>query len=265
MGSSLLRRLVAVGLVVLALAYAPTPAPAYFATAHVQHAIGASASSAGPTRAFGSNTTAGNAIVGAVDWQSVTVTLTSVTGCGNTYTLRNNPTTNSTIASRSAMFYAENIAGGACTLTFNFSGAVTSAQVFHEVSGVATSSALDGSASQAQDAPGTGSNAVTSTAITTTAAGDYIFGFASEFSTGSAVNVGTGFTISATANNSVSGFMTGEYQIQGAAASIAATFTIPGDGYTLAGVLALKAAGGGGASPVPRLLLLGVGGKPVQP
>lgn len=226
------------------------------ATSNVQAVQGSSASSSAPTRAFGSNVTAGNAIGGFIQWTSTSITLTSVTdSLGNTYTLIHNPTDH--IVVRSAMFYAVNIAGGADTLTFNFSSAVTSAQVFHEIGGVSVSP-FDGSTINTQDAPGTGTDAVTSTAITTTAAGDYIFGASSEWSTGSAINVGTGFTTAGYGGNASGGNMRGEYLIQGAAGSVAATFTAPGNAYATSGIMAFKApaAATGGSN---NLSLLGVG------
>jgi hypothetical protein len=213
--------------------------------AHVKSAVGVSASSAAPTLAFGSNVAAGNLICGFIQWDADTVTLNSVTdSLGNTYTLRNNPVTNA--AKRSAMFYAPNILGGACTLTFTFSGATTSAQVIHEASGLDTSAPFDGSAMQSQDNV-SGTDAATSTAVVTTASGDYIFGATSEWAIGGVVSEGTGFTVAGAGTNAPGGKIVGEYLIQGAAGSIAATFTIPGGGYTFTGVMAFKAAAGGGS------------------
>jgi len=226
------------------------------AAANVQSARGTSASSSTPTRAFGSNVTAGNLICGWIQWDSITITLNSVTdSLGNTYTLKNNPTANTTLSKRAAGFYAENISGGACTLTFTFSSAVTSTQELHEASGVATSASFDVSAAQGQDSPGTGANAVTSTAATTTVNGCYIFGCAGEFSIGGPVNVGTSvaFVDAGTTFNAPGGQQRGEYYIQPSAGSIAATFTIPSDGYTIALMMAFKPPGGGAASWGPLL------------
>src|SRR5262245_51108124 len=113
------------------------------ATAHVQAAASANASSATPTVAFSSNVTAGNAICGFVYWASNSITLDSVAdGLSNTYTPLDNPTTN--IIWRGALFYALNITGGSCTITATFSSAVASLLLVDEVSGAATTSAVDG-------------------------------------------------------------------------------------------------------------------------
>jgi hypothetical protein len=225
------------------------------ATAHVKSVRGSSASSSAPTRAFGSNVSAGNLICGWIEWQSA-VTLNSVTDSqSNAYTLKNNPTSQGVFGYRAAMFYAENIAGGACTLTFTFSAATTSSQEIHEASGCATSASFDGSALASQDAIGSGANAVTSGNITTTAAGDYIFGASSEYSAGGQFTQGTGFTLTANVSNSLGGFTAGEYIAPaGAAGSIAATFTKGNTGnYLLTGIMAFKASGGGGGGGKPWL------------
>lgn len=217
------------------------------AAANAQFVQGSSASSSAPTRAMGSNVTAGNVICGYIQWTNTSATLNSVTdSLSNTYTRLHNPTDH--IIVRSAMFYAVNISGGACTLTFTFSAATASAQIIHEASGV-DAAPFDGSVLNAQDNIGTSADAATSTAITTTAAGDYIFGAASEWSSGGAVTQGTGFTTAGNGNNASGGFMRGEYLIQSGAGSIAATFTMGASGsYSTNGIMAFKASGGGGAT-----------------
>jgi hypothetical protein len=111
-------------------------------------------------------------------WGTATTThLSSVTDdAGNTYTIvrRVVDTPNETVI---ASFYKENISGTPQTITANFSTAVPFRGVFaHEVSGVVASGALDVETGQLQTAPGTGADAVTTGAVTTTANGDYVYG-----------------------------------------------------------------------------------------
>jgi hypothetical protein len=122
--------------------------------------------------------TAGNLICGHVTWGTGnTAHLTSVTDdAGNTYTIQRRvlDTPNLTVI---ASFYKENITGTPQTITANFSTAVPFRAVFaHEVPGCASSGALDVETGQLQTAPGTGANAVSSGAVTTTVDGDYIYG-----------------------------------------------------------------------------------------
>lgn len=169
---------------------------------------------------FSSNTTAGNLIAGYVSWASNTINLNSVTGCGNTYSLVNNPTSVPNTY-RAAGFYAENITGGACTVTANFSGGVANRTIIvHEVSGAATASSLDGNALLGQTDPGLGANAVTSGSIITTANGDYIFGATSDLGGGWQTTAGTGFT----GRELPATIYASEDKIQASAGSIAATF-----------------------------------------
>lgn len=84
---------------------------------------------------------------------------------------------------------------------------------------------FDKDAGQAQANPGTGTDALTSTPATTTGAGEYIFSVTLDTNFGATFPTqGTGFTSASSPNdNGVSGRL--EYQIQGAAGSIAGTFT----------------------------------------
>lgn len=195
--------------------------------------------------------TAGSALVAFCSWLSATITLSSITDSkSQSWTLLDNPTTNAGNG-RAASGYTLNVGAGNTTVTMTVSAGVTAEIHVLEFSGVATSSAEDGHVAQAQSNPGTAANAETSTTITTTVAGDAVAGCTFDLSnTDSASAVGTGFTIAATGT-----FGKSEYQIQSAAGSIAATFTeddASSQNITL--VLALKPAGGGGASIVPVLM-----------
>lgn len=156
-----------------------------------------------------------------------------------------------------ANFYYPNTTGGADTVTVTFAGAITYASLqCAEYSGVATSSPLDQATSNSQTAPGTGANAITSGNVTTTTAGQLILGWTTALTVGAGtVSAGTGFT----GRTNVFGDTIFEDQVQGAAGSIAATFTgtnAASNYITL--ISTYKAASA--VTCTGRLLLTGVGG-----
>lgn len=211
--------------------------------------------------AFGSNIASGSAIAVWIAWTGDTETISSlVDSLGNIYTLLLNPTTVGTTG-RAALAYCLNSTAGANTLTVTFTGLVYGFITAHEYSGVATASAEDQKVINGQSAPGTATDALTSTAKTTTTSGEVIFGGTVEFSFGIAhCSAGTGFTPRTTPNdNGITGVT--EDLIQGAGASIAATFTTNDGTFDyLTGLLTLKPAGAAatpfvtsiGAQLIPR-------------
>jgi hypothetical protein len=159
-------------------------------------------------------------LAGFIHWNSNSITLTSITGCGGTFTLVKNPTTGG--SQRAAGFYAANIAGGSCVVTATFSGAVTSKWiVVHEVSGIIASSPLDGSGLRYQSSPGRSANAVSSRSITTSTAGDYIFAATSDFGNNATYTPGSGFTGRFFGNQG----LRSEDRILAAAGAVSGTFT----------------------------------------
>lgn len=157
-------------------------------------------------------------------------------------------------------FYALNITNAPQTITVTFTAATDFRTIaVTEASGVATSNALDQSTGQAQDVAGTGTDATTSGAVTTTSAGQFVFGCSvnTEEAFGS-FTAGTGFT----SRENLSGaypFAATEDLVQGAAGSIAATFTMSGGRRSTTEIMTFKAAGGGGGGAGSRLQLMGVG------
>lgn len=235
--------------------------PASAATAFVQSKAFNGFSGTDVAATFDANVTAGNLICGYVmwGWSGAQPTLDSVTdSLGNTYTLLHNPTnaTPGALKFAAAMFYAKNISGGADTVTATFSGSVSPRRiVIHEVSGADTTAPLDVSAMLAQSDPGTGTDAVTSGSVTTTASGDYIFGATADVSQGTTPVAGTGFTSREGAN-----VMRSEDQIQASAGSIAATFTGSNSiADYISGIMTFKPAGGG-PPPRNRAILIGRAG-----
>jgi hypothetical protein len=187
------------------------------AAAFVQRTSGTAFSS--PVASGSITVTAGNVLAIAVFCNVTTVTISSIAGNSNTYTLIDGPTDLST-SYRGWTYYVLSANSGATTVTVTFSAAVSyAAIVVHEISGLDTSAPLDQHIINGQNAPGTGTDAVTSTAKTTTASGEYIFGASSNANGSAVAAAGTGFTSRATADPA------SEDQIQGASGSIAATFT----------------------------------------
>ncbi len=152
------------------------PQSTHAAAAYVQDTEGFKSGAAPLTStAFSSNTTSGNLIVVAASWDSCgNAEITD--NMGNTYSAATVKQTQGVICSQ--IFYAENITGGSShTVTISAtSGTVEFIKlVVHEVSGVATSGALD------KNASGIGSGASQSVGpVTTTTDGQYIFATASE-------------------------------------------------------------------------------------
>jgi hypothetical protein len=202
-------------------------------------------------RAFGSNVTAGNLIVAlviAIYEGTGTVTVSVSDSLGNSYAeaasaKRNVSSGGFTIMT--SVWYAKNIAGGACTVTLagvsNFDG-LTLAPV--EVAGCDTASPEDGSNS----ATGTGTGP--STSVTTSAADTIAFGVNSHFWTSNISSTpGAGYTLvqesENIANNTV--FLT-EYQIFNGSGAKTVNCTLGASRQWLMSGVAFKAAEAAGAA-----------------
>jgi hypothetical protein len=208
---------------------------------------GATASTIAAT--FASGTGAGNLIVVWVGWDTSTgATLSSVTDGGDTFSSGFGQVTDTVHRQAFQGWYAVNVAAGRTTVTVTFStGAAFRGLIIQEYSGVVTNSAFDGGVGNLQSSPGTGSNAVTSTAITTTTAGDLVVGSSQD-----TINIcgaglpqfsaGTNFTGDTyTCTSTVNAEFRAEHLVQASAGSIAATFTLSANTATTTGVMAFKA------------------------
>jgi len=198
--------------------------------------------------AFTANNTAGNLIVVAVSWGDRTAPSISATDTrGNTYAVATNDFESGNRQGL-AILYAPNIRAGANTVTVNLGASNAYRRIIiSEYAGIAVSAPLDGVAKN-RAAGTTASNGVTSTAATTTANGDLIFGVTMDdsglFGT---ITAGTGFTRRAFVNNMD---MATEDRVQPTAGSVAATFTFSRADMYLAQMAAFKSgSGGGGGSP----------------
>jgi hypothetical protein len=195
---------------------------------------------------FDTNVTAGNLICGSVSWNGGTTTvLTSVSdGLGNTYTIVQRVTD---AARCIATFYAKNISGGACTVTATFSSSQTFITIIvHEASGCDTTAPLDKNAGQAQAEPGTGDNAATSGAQTTTVDGCYIYGVTIECRSSTNYTAGTGYTLREVEGPNET--CASEDRVQATAGSVAATYTKSVGDKCITMMLAFKPQAAGGLS-----------------
>ena len=211
---------------------------------------------------FSAAVTSGNLVCGFVTWGNDTTTLlTNVTDDkSNTYTIvRRTPTAGSgqTLAS----FYCANITNAPTIITATFSSAIGYRGIlFHEVNGVNT---LDVETGQYQATPGTGTDAITSGAITTTSNGEYIIGGVVDSSGSQALpyyTAGTGYGKVEEAGASGATNCCTEDLIQSSAGSIAATFTQSLAHKQTTLIMTFKQSAGGG-TVVFRKTLSSVGTK----
>jgi hypothetical protein len=184
--------------------------------------------------------TSGNALVGVVEWDSSSVaSITSIVddkGASYSHSTAIKDTTNNQSAE---LFWLGNITSGAKTVTVTFAGSTQfTGGIMREYSGVvASSNPSDGQTGQVQLVADSGTDLVTSTAVTTTQSGDGIVGYTiSTDETAGTISAGTGFSVDqSTANQFASEDLT-----QATAASVAATFSITPVAGMITFILALK-------------------------
>lgn len=199
------------------------------------------------TLAFtGGITNTGDTVTGAIWWKPTTSNLTSVTVCGNSATLLDNPTTMGTTLS-GATFVYPNVSSGACTVSATFDANVTDARlVIVEASGVDTTTPVGTShVGNTQLNQASGTDVVTSTAITPPDNGRIIYGFTSNNAGGCIPSAGTGFTMTSVNIQTRSA----EYLVQSTAGSQAATFSSTCTESWITFAVALKDASAGGSTP----------------
>lgn len=184
--------------------------------------------------------TAANLLVIAVAWSN-NQTIATIAGNSNTYVSAGSPLVDGTSGTL-ALYYVKSATAGSTTVTVTWSADPGVGMiVIHEYSGHDTSAPLDQYLTVAQFNAGTGANACTSGAVTTTTNGQIIFGVTFDrAAAGGTETGGTGFTRRTNAGEGAT-----EDQIQTSAGSIAATFTL-NTGFTtqLNAVVTFKAAGG---------------------
>lgn len=226
--------------------------------AHVQTVSGDWSSGSSFTASI--TATTGNLLAVSVHFLSINLgnDIASIGDTVNTYTQID--TSNDTfdgVNKRLTTYYAKNITGGSLTVTVTLTtDQVDRCRVYvTEISGAHLTTPLDVHTIQAQVDPGTGTDAVTSGGVTTAQGGEYVYGASFSY-----LNVtftaGTGFTSNGANSNAAA-----ERLIQGAAGSVAATFTInvaSSSSRTHTAVATFKAAAAAASTP-HRLMTLGVG------
>ena len=199
--------------------------------------------------AFPSNNTAGNWIGVLIRTGHSGQTLTVNDTRGNTYkqAMQSNETLDTPNGETFAMYYAENIAAGANTVTVTESITNNTLRFgILEYSGVATSSSLDVIAT----AQGTGT-APSSGSATTTAGGDLVLGMVVT-ANGSTMTAGTGFTIEERVPAAPNTKLIAEDEIKPVIGAVAANTTLAASDNWGAGLAAFKAASGGSVGPIIR-------------
>lgn len=187
-------------------------------------------------------------LIGGIHWQSNSITLTSMSGCGATWTLFDNPASGGA-AQRAAGFMGLG-ASGSCTITLTFSSNVVNALTVHELGGADTTTPIGSRhADSTCNACGTTTDVVTAGPVTASGT-DYVFGSSSDFAQGVAISGGTGFTRRESVAN-ISGAVASEDK--SASGSNSATFTdTNASQYNATVVLSVAVSSGGAAVVVPR-------------
>lgn len=195
----------------------------------ITHVQSGGTGAAGPAASIGATISAvgsGNLLAGAAFLGSTLVSdFTSITDDkGNTYTIVDKQL--GTVSHRVLVtFYCPNITNAPTVITANFANTPIDIGIFvDEYSGIATSTPLDGHAIQAVNGPGTGTDALSSGSITTTASGDLIYGVGADLTGSADLIAGTGFT-QRVHNSDTGSFVMTEDLIQSTAGAIAATFS----------------------------------------
>lgn len=215
------------------------------------------------TQTFGASFTAGNCVWGHATWRSGDVAPSSVDdNGGNIYTVdqTTGPDANGIMCTT---FHKENIVAVASpVVTVHWTNATNDFRRVHaeERNGIATTSALNKKAAQFSTTFGTGTDAVTSGAQTTTVDGCQVVGVAHDISTPTIAGVGTGYASTDSNTFSAGDAYRAEDRTQAVQGSIAATFTT-GAGtddfhvHMLAFAPAVGGGGGNGATLMGQAML----------
>lgn len=249
----MMRRLAFILPLLAALLLRPASVEAQPAFGQTKEAAGGATTTGSIT--FDSSTTAGNLITVCVRTYNNTTVNSVDDNKGNTYSAAIDSAPAS--GRKLTTFYAKNISGGAShTVTAHFADGVFWELEAAEWTGVDTTAPLDQHAINVQSNMGTGTDAVTSTSVTTTTGNQLIWGCTWDDGEGATLSNGTNFT-NVSLNASSRGV---QYRVLTSAGSVASTSTASGnDGGAnfISAVMTFKQAAGGGGTP--RMLLLGVG------
>lgn len=219
--------------------------PAILQTAYTADDVGSSTTIA--TTITG--VTAGSALVVLVGYGSAVATISGVSD-GTAYTAAADGACIDSVNTQSSrVYYLLNAGSGSHTVTATFSTSVTGRRIrVVEVSGIATTAAEDKSANQQQNAVGTTTDSISSSATAATSnANDFVLGLTQDTSNGDpgtgTLSAGTGYTLSGA--NQIIGV---EGKLVSSTGAQTATFTDTKNANRTTHVLALKTTiSGGGA------------------
>lgn len=250
--------------------------------AHNQEATSSTTITATLSQAAASAAMICGSVVGGRNDAAVPVISTILDDKGNSYPVRqsNGDTQNATNMSS---FSLENITNGPISVTVTYTAAMDFRSiVIHEVSGIATASAMDQHAGQSQDtptitSPPTTPGGVSSGSVTTTVDGEYVYAAAANTAEafGSLSSDTNGGYTNRVALNSTYTFIATEDQIQTSAGSISGLFHISAIRRVIAHVMTFKPASGsitstpsvgsGTLTPVLAVPVIGTVKVPVTP
>lgn len=173
-----------------------------------------------------SNVTTGHYIIGALSWNSATGSISSVADGGDSFTLCNSPTTETTNNYSAQAFYAKVTSTGGTkptvTVTSNLTTYYTDL-IVQEVTVIA-GSPCDTQSMRNVGFIGSGSG-ISGTPITTTGA-DYVLSLAFDLNgTGGTVTPTGSWAVGPASDNTFGSSVTGLYEVQLSSGSITATFT----------------------------------------
>jgi chitodextrinase len=218
-----------------------TPAPSITL---IQHASQDAGNTTASTLAFPSNTSAGNFVAVVIRAGQSGQTLSVTDTRGNTYrkAVQLNETTDSATL---AIYYAENISGGATSIAVadSISGGTLRFAIF-EYTGLALSNSLDGTAT------GEGTNATPTTGAVTLAAGDLVLGGLSAADQRT-FTAGSGWALEESIPAAPNTKLAVEDQIKSTAGSLSATATLSSSDPWAAVVAGFRAAPAAGDTQPP--------------
>jgi hypothetical protein len=214
-------------------------------TAMVQHASKDAGATGSSSLAFAANNAAGNFIAVAIRAGVAGATFNVTDSRGNSYrqAVRLDVTVDAPAGDTLALFYAENVGGGANTVTVSQSTGTTLRFAILEYSGVATVNSFDvGTAAQGTSAsPSSGT-------VSTTASGDLVVG-AIVSADSEAYTAGSGYVLRDAVPSSPASKLATEDRVQSAAGAASATAALSGSNPWGAVVAAFRAGSAPTATP----------------
>ena len=208
----------------------------------------ASAGSATIAVTLGAAVAIDDIIVGMTGWDTTNGSVIGVVdNLGNSYTVHSDQIDDAGNSQAGSTWHSKVTVAGTPTITTNFSPSASGRRTIAAAWSGSKASPFDTSKGNFQNAPGTGTDAVTSTAITTAEDNELLVGLNQRTSAAvGTITAGSAYTSRLTVSSTVAI----EDRILITAGSIAATFTFSADHRTITHIVAIKAISGAGGNPV---------------